>query len=162
VIEEGKIERRVFVARLAGLLALGATGPRLWAELPRAAVGTPITVYKSSSCGCCTKWVDHIRENGFSPAVHDEENMDELKDELGIPRGVRSCHTALVEGYLIEGHVPASDIRRLLAERPKAAGLAVPDMPPLTPGMAPPGVKPRDYEVLAFQTDGTTRSFARH
>ena len=160
--ETGKIERRVFVVRIAGLVALGTAGRRLWAELPATAAGTTITVYKSSSCECCTKWVDHIRENGFSPVVHDEENMDAIKDDMGVPAAVRSCHTAVIEGYLIEGHVPASDIRRLLAERPKTAGLAVPDMPPLTPGMAPPGVKPRDYEVLSFQTDGVTRSFARH
>lgn len=157
-----KIGRRVFVTRIAALVAVGATGRRLWAELPRLPAGTPITVYKSSSCGCCAKWVDHLRENGFSPVVYDEEEMDTLKDELGVPAGVRSCHTAMLEGYLIEGHVPASDIRRLLAERPKTAGLAVPDMPPLTPGMAPPGVTPRDYEVLAFQTDGATQLFARH
>ena len=161
--ETGMIERRRFLTRIAGLAAVAVTGQRLWAELPGLATGpTPITVYKSSSCGCCTKWVDHIRANGFAPTVHDEEEMDQLKDQLGVPQAVRSCHTAQVEGYLIEGHVPASDIRRLLAERPKAAGLAVPDMPPLTPGMAPPGVKPRDYDVLAFQSDGSTRIFARH
>jgi hypothetical protein len=163
VSETGTIKRRVFVARIAGVVAVGLTGSRLWAELPGLAPKpTPITVYKSSSCGCCAKWVDHIRDNGFAPTVHDEEEMDDFKDMLGVPGGVRSCHTAVLEGYLIEGHVPASDIRRLLAERPKAAGLAVPDMPPLTPGMAPPGVKPRDYDVLAFQSDGSTRIFARH
>jgi hypothetical protein len=157
------IKRRVFLARTAGLVAVGLSGRLLWARLP--ALGTapiPITVYKSSTCGCCAKWVDHIRANGFEPTVHDEEGMDQLKDKLGVPQGVRSCHTAQVGGFLIEGHVPASDIKRLLAERPKAAGLAVPDMPPLTPGMAPPGVEPRDYDVVAFQSDGTTNIFARH
>ena len=79
----------------------------------------PITVYKSSTCGCCTKWVDHLRANGFKPTVHDREDMDSLKDQLGVPQEVRSCHTAEAAGYLIEGHVPASDIRRLLAERPE-------------------------------------------
>lgn len=157
------IERRVFVARIAGLVAVGVAGRRLWAELPLSTVGsTPITVYKSSTCECCTKWVDHLRANGFSPVVHDDENMDKLKDKLGVPDKVRSCHTAQTEGYLIEGHVPASDIRRLLAERPKTAGLAVPEMPPLTPGMAPAGEEPRDFEVVAFQRDGNIRTFARH
>lgn len=160
--QSGKIERRAFMARLAAFVAVGVTGHRLWAAVPGAGPGTPITIYKSSTCGCCTKWVDHVRENGFAPVVHDDEEMEKLKDELGVPAGVRSCHTAVVDKYLIEGHVPASDIRRLLAERPKTAGLAVPDMPPLTPGMAPAGVKPRDFEVLAFQADGATRSFARH
>ena len=157
------IKRRKFLARIGGLAAVGLTGHRLWAELPGLAMNpTPITVYKSSSCGCCAKWVDHIRANGFAPTVYDEEEMDKLKDKLRVPQGVRSCHTAQADGYLIEGHVPASDIKRLLAERPKTAGLAVPEMPPLTPGMAPPGVEPRDYDVVAFQLDGTTRTFARH
>jgi hypothetical protein len=156
------MQRRGFVTRIAGLVAVGVTGRRLWAELPGDMSPTPITVYKSSTCGCCTKWVDHIRANGFAPVVHDYEEMEALKDEMGVPPGVRSCHTGIVEKYLIEGHVPASDIRRLLAERPKTAGLAVPGMPPLTPGMVSPGVKPRDYEVVAFQLDGTTRVFSRH
>lgn len=157
------IKRRVFLTRMAGLVAVGATGRSLWAQLPNLPSGsTPITVYKSSTCSCCTKWVDHIRANGFVPAVHDEEEMEQLKDKLGIPKSVRSCHTARVDGYLIEGHVPAGDIKRLLAERPKVSGLAVPDMPPLTPGMAPSGVEPRDFEVVAFKPDGSTKTFARH
>jgi hypothetical protein len=154
------IRRREFVTRVAGIVAVGVTGQRLWAQLP--GTSTPITVYKSSTCGCCTKWVDHLRANGFAPTVHDDEEMEKLKDKLGVPSAVRSCHTARAEGYLIEGHVPAGDIKRLLAERPNVAGLAVPEMPPLTPGMAPPGVEPRDFEVVAFQSDGTTKSFARH
>lgn len=157
-----RMQRRGFLARMAGLVAVGVTGPRLWAELPSGTGPTPITVYKSSTCGCCTKWVDHIRANGFAPAVHDEEEMEALKSKLNVPEGVRSCHTAQVDGYLIEGHVPASDIHRLLAERPRTAGLAVPDMPPLTPGMAPAGVEPQDFDVVSFQPDGSTRLFARH
>ena len=156
------MQRRGFLARMAGLAAVAMTGRRLWAELPGGMSPTPITVYKSSTCGCCTKWVDHIRANGFAPEVHDEEGMDALKDTLKVPDGVRSCHTAQIDGYLIEGHVPASDIRRLLAERPKTAGLAVPGMPPLTPGMAPDGVEPKDFEVVSFQPDGSTRVFSRH
>jgi hypothetical protein len=162
VSEIETMQRRRFLARMAGLAAVGMAGPRLWAQLPGPIAPTPITIYKSSTCSCCTKWVDHIRASGFAPVVHDEEQMEALKDRLKVPEGVRSCHTAQVEGYLIEGHVPASDIRRLLAERPKTAGLAVPGMPPLTPGMAPPGEKPRDYEVVSFQPDGSTRIFVRH
>jgi len=143
-------------------VAVGVTGGRLWAQLPGGTSPTPITVYKSSTCDCCTKWVDHIRANGFSPVVHDQEEMDALKDEMGVPPDVRSCHTAIVDKYLIEGHVPASDIRRLLADRPKTLGLAVPGMPPLTPGMAPAGVKPKDFEVISFQPNGSTKVFARH
>ncbi|MGI8818245.1 MAG: DUF411 domain-containing protein, partial [Gemmatimonadales bacterium] len=124
--ETGMIQRRRFVVRIAGLVAVGVTGGRLWAQLPGGTSPTPITVYKSSTCDCCTKWVDHIRASGFSPVVHDQEEMDALKDEMGVPPDVRSCHTAIVDKYLIEGHVPASDIRRLLADRPKTLGLAVP------------------------------------
>lgn len=159
--ETGMMQRRGFLARMAGLVAVGVTGRRLWAALPGTGP-TPITVYKSSTCGCCAKWVDHVRANGFAPVVHDEEEMETLKNKLKVPEGVRSCHTAQVDGYLIEGHVPASDIRRLLAERPRTAGLAVPDMPPLTPGMAPAGVEPKDFDVVSFQPDGSTRLFARH
>jgi hypothetical protein len=88
--------------------------------------------------------------------------MDAVKDDLGIPRHVRSCHTAQVAGYLIEGHVPAADIRRLLAERPKVAGLAVPGMPPRTPGMAEPGDKVGGFEVVAFQSGGGTQTFTQY
>jgi hypothetical protein len=150
------LSRRGFVAAVAGLFLLDG---RRWgaAEVPAS-----ITVYKSKTCGCCTKWVDHLNASGFDTTVHDEEKMDQLKDEFGVPQAVRSCHTALIAGYLIEGHVPASDIRRLLAERPKVAGLAVPGMPAGTPGMAEPGSKGGDYEVVAFQSDGSTRHFASH
>ena len=150
------LSRRGFVAGLAGLFIAGRrTG---WASAPP----TTIIVYKSRSCGCCAKWIDHIRSQGFKPQVHDEENMDRLKDELGVPQPVRSCHTAVVGGYLIEGHVPAADIRQLLSDRPKVGGLAVPGMPVGTPGMAESESAVGDFEVLAFQSDGSTRTFTRH
>ena len=155
------INRRDFVARSAGLAfaAIGARG--LFAQSDRGA-GTAITVYKSASCGCCAKWVDHLRANGFTPVVHDEENMDAIKDEMGVPKDVRSCHTALLGRYLIEGHVPAADLRRLVAERPAVAGLAVPGMPGSTPGMAAPGQPHEAFEVVSFTRDGKTTLFARH
>jgi hypothetical protein len=157
------IKRRTFVARIAGLVAVSVAGRRLWAGLPpMLSKPTPITIYKSSSCECCAKWVDHIRASGYAPTVHDEEKMEALKDEMGVPSQVRSCHTGIVEKYLIEGHVPASDIQRLLTERPKIAGLGVPGMPPRTYGMAPPGVEVGGYDVIAFQLGGETRLFARH
>jgi hypothetical protein len=153
------ITRRVFVAQATGL-ALGALAARrLWAG---GGPDTAITVYKSATCGCCAKWVDHLRANGFAPAVHDEEDMDALKDEMGIPKDVRSCHTALLGRYLVEGHVPATDLRRLLAEHPAVAGLAVPGMPRSTPGMATPGNAHEPYEVVSFERDGKTALFARH
>jgi len=151
------LSRRRFVVSAAGLLVLGVRVRWLSAQ-----PGTPITVYMSRSCGCCAKWVEHLSANGFKPKVHDEEEMERLKDEMGVPPAVRSCHTAIIGAYLIEGHVPASDIQRLLAERPKIVGLAVPGMPGGTPGMAPPGSKGGDYEVVAFLADGSARHFASH
>jgi hypothetical protein len=154
------ITRRTFVAQTAGAAITSLGVGRL---LGQAGGGpTAITVYKSASCGCCTKWVDHLRASGFAPAVHDEENMDAIKDEMGVPKGVRSCHTALVDRYLVEGHVPAADLRRLLKERPAVAGLAVPGMPKSTPGMAMPGDTPEPYQVLAFARDGKTTVYATH
>jgi hypothetical protein len=153
--------RRSFIAQGAGFVAAVAVARSAW-PIGRSSAPTPITVYKSSTCQCCTKWVEHLRANGFAPTVHDESDMDAIKDEMGVPTAVRSCHTALVDKYLIEGHVPAADIRRLLAERPKVAGLAVPGMPTTTPGMAAPGAAEGPYDVLAFTTAGGTSLFAHH
>jgi hypothetical protein len=104
--------------------------------------------------------VDHIKAAGFAATVHDDDDMDTVKDNLGVPRELRSCHTSQVEKYILEGHVPAEDIQRLLAERPKVAGLAVPGMPRSSPGMAVPGAPHEPFEVLSYQPDGTTRLFA--
>jgi hypothetical protein len=155
------ITRRDFVAQAAGLAAGALGARRLLAQLD-AGPDTPITVYKSASCGCCAKWVDHLRANGFAPVVHDEEDMDAIKDEMGVPKDVRSCHTALLDRYLVEGHVPAADLRRALADRPAVAGLAVPGMPKSTPGMAVPGAPAEPFEVLSFARDGKTAVYARH
>lgn len=157
------LSRRGFVGRVGGLFLVSLSSRHLIAELPLGETGeTPITVYKSSTCGCCVKWVDYLRANRFDPTVHDREDMESVKDELGVPIEVRSCHTAEIAGYLIEGHVPASDIRRLLAERPKLAGLAVPGMPTGTPGMAESGAPTGGYDVLAFRKSGAPLLFARH
>lgn len=155
------ITRRTFVTRAAGLALASIGARRLWG-LTAPGTGTAITVYKSASCGCCAKWVDHLKANGFTPAVHDDEGMDAIKDEMGVPRDVRSCHTALLGRYLVEGHVPASDLRRLLAEQPDITGLAAPGMPASSPGMAAPGAAHEPYEVLGFTRNGKTTVFARH
>jgi hypothetical protein len=155
------ITRRKFVEQAAGL-AFASIGGRALLAQAQINPATPIDVYKSASCGCCAKWVDHLRASGFAPTVHDEEDMDAIKDELGVPKGVRSCHTAVLGRYLVEGHVPASDLRSLLAKHPAIAGLAVPGMPSSTPGMAAPGAPVEGFEVLAFQHDGKTQSYARH
>lgn len=156
------IDRRSFVAQAAALGLGLAGGRRLWAQLGAAAGPVTLTVYKSPTCGCCTKWVDHLKEAGFATVVHDESDMDQVKDNLGVPKALRSCHTAQVNQYLIEGHVPAGDIRRLLGGKPKLAGLAVPGMPSSSPGMAVPGAPVEPYEVLAFRSDGGTEVFAKH
>ena len=119
-------------------------------------------MYKSASCGCCAQWVKHIEANGFQVQVFNEEAMDRIKDSMGVPSAVRSCHTAVVGKYLIEGHVPAPDIRKLLAENPKVLGLAVPGMPPGTPGMAKSDADAGGFTVLSFQSDGATRTFSEH
>ncbi|MGH7663259.1 MAG: DUF411 domain-containing protein [Gemmatimonadaceae bacterium] len=117
-----------------------------------------ITVYKSATCGCCAKWVDHLRANGFRVDARDTDNMGEVKLATGVPARLRSCHTAVIGPYVVEGHVPADVIRRLLEERPAIAGLAVPGMPMGSPGMEGPNLE--SYDVLAFEANGETSVFA--
>ncbi|WEX09226.1 DUF411 domain-containing protein [Chelativorans sp. AA-79] len=118
-----------------------------------------VSVTKDPSCGCCDGWVAHIEAAGFPVRVVESVDMDGLKRRLGVPAELASCHTAEVGGYVVEGHVPAPAIRRLLAERPDARGLAVPDMPAGSPGMDFPGVDPEPYEAFLFGP--TTRTFGR-
>jgi hypothetical protein len=155
------LTRRSFVAQATGLTLAALSGEQLSAQLSRLHPAK-LTVFKSPTCGCCTKWVDHVKAAGFTVEVHDEEEMDPVKDRLGVPPDLRSCHTGQLEGYLIEGHVPAEDMKRLLTARPKVAGLAVPGMPKSTPGMAVPGEPAEPYTVVSFQKDGSTQLFARH
>lgn len=117
-----------------------------------------VVVYKSPSCGCCSKWVDHMRENGFSVEVHNHRDMNPIKAELGVPRHLQSCHTAKVGGYVVEGHVPANEIVRMLRQKPAVYGLAVPGMPMGSPGMEGPRNDP--YDVLTFQKNGKTGVYA--
>ena len=118
-----------------------------------------ILVYKSPTCGCCKLWVDHVAAAGFRPTVREQMNLAPLKAELGIPAPLQSCHTALVDGYLVEGHVPADVVLDLLERRPDALGLAVPGMPMGSPGMEGPRKDP--YDVLLLHRDGSTSIFAR-
>ena len=162
-MNDSLLTRRAWIARMTTTALGGAT---LAALLPRVLAGAPpptsITVYKDPSCGCCAKWVDHLRANGFAPEVHDRSDMDALKDSLGVPAQLRSCHTAVVEKYVIEGHVPAADVKRLLSSKPaKTVGIAVPGMPVGSPGMEM-GARVDRYDVVAFAPGGATRVFARH
>ena len=126
------------------------------------AAGPQMTVYRSASCGCCTQWGEHIASAGFRIDDHVTEDMDAVKQKRGVNSQQASCHTADVEGYVIEGHVPASAIQRLLRERPNIRGLAVPGMPMGSPGMEMPGVEAEPFDVLAINHDGTTSVFARY
>ncbi len=148
--------RRHWLAAAAALLAAPALA------LQKAA-GPLVEVWKSPSCGCCKDWISHIEAAGFSSKVHDVGN-NAMRGRLKVPQALGSCHTALVGGYAIEGHVPAREIRRLLAEKPAAVGLAVPGMPIGSPGMDGPvyGDQHDPYEVLLILKDGSTRVFARY
>lgn len=121
-----------------------------------------IVVHKSPSCGCCGSWVEHMRKAGFSVDVRDADNLEPVKKRLGIPYGKGSCHTAEVGGYFAEGHVPAEDIKRLLAERPASKGLTLPGMPAGSPGMEMPDGHIDPYTVELVNPDGSTRPFSRH
>ena len=121
-----------------------------------------ITVYKVATCGCCSKWVDHLKENGFQVTVHEVENTTEYSRQHGVPDSARSCHMGVVGGYAIEGHVPAAEIQRLLKERPKAKGLAVPGMPIGSPGMDFPGGPPGRYSVVMIGEDGKTSVYQQY
>lgn len=121
-----------------------------------------IQVYKTSTCGCCRVWVEHLRSNGFTVQTTDLDDLSGIKSKHGVPARAQSCHTGVVNGYVVEGHVPAADIHRMLKERPAIAGLAVPGMPIGSPGMEVPGVKPQPFDVLAVEKDGRTRVFASH
>ena len=127
------------------------------------AIALPLVqVHKSPSCGCCALWVRHLRKAGFTVEVHHQDNLNPLKERLGVPYGKGSCHTAEVGGYVVEGHVPAADIKRLLAQAPAAKGLAVPGMPIGSPGMEVAGGRTEPYTVELIGRDGSTTAFARH
>jgi hypothetical protein len=126
---------------------------------PAATAAQPITVYKTASCGCCGKWAEHLKQNGFAPTIHTVQTTDAAPPAKGVPQALRSCHTATLEGYTIEGHVPADVIKKMLKERPKVAGLAVPGMPAGSPGME--SSNPQPYEVIAFDAAGKTSVYAK-
>jgi len=148
--------RQFLLATAAGAVAPLAFGQKLLAM--RAA--PVVTVYKDPSCGCCVKWIEHLSANGFVTMVHDSNDMDSIKKNMRVPADLQSCHTAVVDRYVIEGHVPAADIKQLLKTKENLQGLAAPGMPMGSPGME--GGKADKYDVIAFSTDGKTRVFAKH
>ena len=154
-----KIRYSISVVLMAALVSIGGS-----ALAQRAASGAApmVQVYKSPTCGCCANWVKHLQQHGFRTQVTDMENVADIKAQRGVPARAQSCHTAVVDGYVIEGHVPATDVQRLLKERPAVLGLAVPGMPIGSPGMEVPNMKPQPYDVLAFDKQGQLRVFASH
>ena len=143
-------------AAMMGVIAcaLSYSGVIFAEELPL------VTVYKTPTCGCCKKWVKHLEDNGFKVKTHDMPNVDSIKSISGIKQEFASCHTATVGGYVVEGHVPADDIKRLIADKPKVRGLTVPGMPMGSPGME--GQHQDKYQVLSYDNDGITGVFAEH
>lgn len=121
-----------------------------------------VVVHKSPSCGCCVAWVEHMQRAGFAVEVRNVDNLDPVKTRVGVPVGKGSCHTAEVGGYFVEGHVPADDVKRLLAERPDAKGLTVPGMPMGSPGMEVPDGRVQAYTVELVGRDGATSAYAQH
>ena len=142
---------------LAGAMALAGVVVAVQAQAPQKPT---VIVYKTPTCGCCTKWVEHLQANGFKVETQHRDDLTAIRQQHKVPAAVRSCHTALVGSYVVEGHVPAADVRKLLAEKPAVKGIGVPGMPIGSPGME--GPNPRPYETLAFSADGTTRVFATH
>lgn len=145
------IKQRILRAALAAALSVPVLAM---------AAAPVIEVFKSEYCGCCAAWIEHLKANGFTTRVKNVENPSDYRERAGIPDELGSCHTGMVQGYAIEGHVPAGDIKRLLAEKPKAKGLAVPGMPLGSPGMEGPRKDP--YDVLLVQQDGKTRVFKHY
>ena len=149
------INRRLLIAS-AGLFSISSAA---CAQTPR---GPALTVYKTPTCGCCDGWATHMREAGFTVTIHNVPDTRPVRVSRGLPDALASCHTGLAGGYLIEGHVPAADVRRLLAQKPAAIGLAVPGMPTGSPGMETPQNDRDPYDTLLVLRNGASRVFARH
>jgi hypothetical protein len=132
------------------------------ATAPKAAAAskTAVTVYKTPTCGCCGNWVQYMNAQGYACTVTNQADLSDVKAKYGVPANLQSCHTSLVGGYVIEGHVPVEDINRLLREKPAIAGLAAPGMPAASPGMDVPNSP--GYDVIAFEKNGQQRVYARH
>jgi len=148
------------VVALVAVAALGAAANRPAPALPGAA-SSVITVYKSPTCGCCGAWVDYLRANGFEVKTVDLGDLSEIKTMSGVPRPIQTCHTAVVGGYVIEGHVPVDAIAKMLKEQPKIAGIGVAGMPVGSPGMEVPGTPAQHYDVMSWDKTGKTSVYAK-
>ena len=141
---------------LGTVLALGAN---VW--IAAQATRPQMTVYKSATCGCCSKWVEHMQANGFDVKAINVDDIDKVKRERGVPADATSCHTAIVNGYIVEGHVPADAVLKVLKEKPAIAGIAVPGMPMGSPGMEVPGGQKEAFNIVAFDKAGKTSVYQK-
>ena len=148
------MRRSSLISTLIGFAITGGIVVYLLLQLAPDTHGPTLTVYKSATCGCCQKWVDHLRENGFKVKAVNRDDLPEIKEQHGVTESLAACHTALVDSYVVEGHVPADVIRRLLRERPEVKGIAVPGMPLGSPGMENPN--PQPYSILTSDDTGKT------
>lgn len=149
---------KTFVQRVSGAIvaALALTGVVVAAHAEKPTV----LVYKTPTCGCCTKWVEHLQANGFKVVTQHRDDLTGVRQQHKVPLGVTSCHTALVGSYVVEGHVPAADVKKMLAQKPAIKGIGVRGMPIGSPGME--GPNPQKFDTLAFTEDGKTSVFATH
>ena len=145
-----------FVAVMAVIVGVRMTASQ------KTAGGPLVEVFKTPTCGCCSKWVEHLRTNGFTVRTTDLNDLHQIKSSRGIPAELQSCHTAIVGGYVVEGHVPATDVQRLLKEKPAVVGIAVGGMPVGSPGMEFRDLKPQAYNVMSFDKAGKTAVYAKH
>jgi hypothetical protein len=147
---------------LRGLVVAGGSLlSSAWLSAQAAAKKPQVTVYKSETCGCCGNWVEHMKTAGFEVKAINVADIDQVKKTYGVPASASSCHTALVDGYVLEGHVPADAVQRMLREKPKFAGLAVPGMPMGSPGMDVPGGHKDPYAIMSFDKAGAVAVYER-
>lgn len=132
----------------------------LFAAIPLAQAAERVEVFKSPYCGCCEKWVEHMRSAGFVVVTKNVNDVASVRKSTGMPEQFSSCHTAKVGGYVLEGHIPAADVKRMLKEKPNAIGLAVPGMPQGSPGMETN--HPQPFDTLLIQAGGRVKVFAKH
>ena len=146
---------------LASGIAVLALGAVLAAQTQKPAAPT-MEVYKSPTCGCCAKWVEHVKQGGINVKVTelDDDQLDAIKTKYGVPRTAQSCHTGIVNGLVIEGHVPVTEVQRLLKEKPAVSGIAVGGMPIGSPGMEVPGQRPQTYNVVTFDKAGNVKVYS--
>lgn len=156
------IMKRIFQITLVTIFSAGLLAACSGEQKADSAEAISVTMYKNEGCQCCTKWAEHLNENGYDVTEKPVDNLSAMKFSYDVPNDMSSCHTAIIDGYVVEGHVPAEDIDRLLEERPDAKGLALPGMPTGSPGMEVPGQEPQPYDVMIFQEDGSRDVYASH